>query len=83
MDMAVENGNKFQVKDPMSALTHFIGFLAVIPVGSCLMEQAETRLQMAAFMVFSIPLLLLYGASTIYHTLKLYCEKSYYLLTLQ
>ena len=33
MDMVVENGNKFQVKDPMSALTHFIGFLAVIPVG--------------------------------------------------
>ena len=76
MDMVVENGNKFQVKDPMSALTHFIGFLAVIPVGICLMEQAETKLQMAGFVVFSISLLLLYGASTVYHTLKLSAEKT-------
>ena len=74
MDMVVENRSKFQVKDPMSALTHFIGFLAVIPVGICLIERAETRMQMIGFGVFSISMLLLYGASTIYHTLKLSAE---------
>lgn len=31
MEMAVVKKEKGQVKDPMSALTHFIGFLAVIP----------------------------------------------------
>ena len=30
MDMVVENGNKFQVKDPMCALTHFIGLNGVV-----------------------------------------------------
>ena len=76
MDMVAANREKFQVKDPMSALTHFIGFLAVIPVGVSLMERAETRAQMLAFMVFSISLMLLYGASTVYHTLKLSAEKT-------
>ena len=70
------NRDKFQVKDPMSAFTHFIGFLAVIPVFICLLNMAETKLQVIGFTIFGISLLLLYGASTIYHTLKLSAEKT-------
>ena len=79
MEMIAARKEKFQVKDPMSALTHFIGFLAVIPVGLSLLDQAETKVQMIAFIIFSISLMLLYGASTIYHTLKLSAEKTAYL----
>lgn len=64
----------FNVKDPISALTHFVGFLAVIPCFLLLMH--KTKLEASVwhqwgFAVFGISLLLLYGASTIYHTLKL------------
>lgn len=76
MEMVMERKRRFQVKDPLSALTHFIGFLAVIPVFICLLELAETKLQQISFIVFGISLLLLYGASTIYHTLKLSVEKT-------
>lgn len=79
MEMAVVKKEKRQVKDPMSALTHFIGFLAVIPVFICLLEQSETKLQLIGFLIFGISLLLLYGASTIYHTLKLSAEKTAFL----
>ncbi|MBR2852128.1 MAG: hemolysin III family protein, partial [Anaerotignum sp.] len=76
MELIAERRTKFQAKDPMSALTHFIGFLAVIPVFICLLEQSETKLQLIGFTVFGISLMLLYGASTIYHTLKLSAEKT-------
>ena len=64
----------FKVKDPMSALTHFIGFIAVIPCFILLMHKARLEASVWhqwGFAVFGISLLLLYGASTIYHTLKL------------
>lgn len=76
MEMVMTKKEKFQVKDPMSALTHFIGFLGVIPAFIFLLEKAETKLQMVGFVVFGISLMLLYGASTIYHTLKLSAEKT-------
>lgn len=76
MEMAISKKEKFQVKDPMSALTHFIGFLLVIPVFISLLERAETGIEKIAFTVFGSSLLLLYGASTIYHTLKLSAEKT-------
>lgn len=76
MEMTMTRRKKFQAKDPMSALTHFIGFLAVIPVMICLLDQAETKLQTIGFVVFGLSLLLLYGASTIYHTLRLPPEKT-------
>ena len=76
MEMAVARKRRFQVKDPMSALTHFIGFLAVIPVFICLLDLADTKLQQISFIVFGFSLLLLYGASTIYHTLKVSAEKT-------
>lgn len=64
----------FKVKDPISALTHFVGFLAVIPCFILLMHKAKLEASVWhqwGFAVFGISLLLLYGASTIYHTLKL------------
>ena len=79
MEMVMTKKDRFTVKDPMSALTHFIGFLAVIPVFICLLDTAENKLQLAGFIVFGISLLLLYGASTIYHTLKLSAKKTAFL----
>ncbi|WP_458406771.1 PAQR family membrane homeostasis protein TrhA [Anaerotignum sp.] len=75
MEMVMTKKEKFKARDPLSALTHFIGFLAVIPVFICLLEQAETKQQLFGFIVFGLSLMLLYGASTIYHTLKLCPEK--------
>ena len=75
MEMVVTKKAKFQVRDPLSALTHFIGFLAVMPAFVFLLEKAETKTQTLAFIIFGISLILLYGASTIYHTLMLSAEK--------
>ncbi|MBR4014835.1 MAG: hemolysin III family protein [Anaerotignum sp.] len=69
----------FRVKDPMSALTHFIGFLAVIPIFILLIQRAKVEasaMHVIGFTVFGISLLMLYGASTIYHTLYLPPEKT-------
>lgn len=76
MEMTIQSRKKFQVKDPMSALTHLIGFLAVIPFFILLMRGAQTPRQQIGFLVFGISLLLLYGASTIYHTLRLSAERT-------
>lgn len=75
----MERKNQFKVKDPISALTHFIGFLAVIPCFILLMQKAKvesSNLHMIGFAIFGISLLLLYGASTIYHTFELPQEKT-------
>lgn len=79
MEVAMKEKGRFEVKDPMSALTHFIGFLAVIPFCTVLIEKAAaeaTMLHVIGFVIFGISLLLLYGASTIYHTLCLSAEKT-------
>nr|WP_294680851.1 hemolysin III family protein [uncultured Anaerotignum sp.] len=73
--MAIEKRKAFHARDPLSALTHFIGFIAVIPPIICLLKRAETTEQVISFVVFGLSLLLLYGASTIYHTLCLSAEK--------
>ncbi len=75
MEMAIEKRKAFHARDPLSALTHFIGFIAVIPPIICLLKRAETTEQVISFVVFGLSLLLLYGASTIYHTLCLSAEK--------
>ena len=78
----MENKKKFHVKDPMSALTHFIGFVAVIPIFILLILRARaeaTPLHVIGFTVFGISLLLLYGASTIYHTLDVCPKKTGFL----
>ncbi len=75
METVIGKKMKFRARDPLSALTHFIGFLAVIPPVICLLERSETTAQVISFAIFGISLLLLYGASTIYHTLCLAPEK--------
>ena len=63
---------KFKIKDPVSAATHFAGFLISIPVMICLILKSieeASPIHVVAFTVFGISLLLLYGASTIYHTM--------------
>lgn len=59
-----------RIKDPMSALTHFIGaILSLIAVTSLVMKAyyLENPLYMVAFGIFGVSLVLLYSASTIYH----------------
>ena len=79
MEIAAVKKNKFEVKDPISALTHFIGFLAVIPVFIRLLDHSDSLIKSIALTVFSVSLILLYSASTIYHTLKLSNEKTAFL----
>lgn len=64
---------KHSVKDPVSALTHFIGLIACIPCIFVLLFQAaqcDTMVHVIGFAVFGLSLVLLYGASTIYHSLN-------------
>lgn len=63
---------KQNVKDPISALTHFIGLLACIPCIFVLLYEAshyDTMAHVIGFAIFGLSLVLLYSASTIYHSL--------------
>lgn len=69
-----QNQKKFQIKEPINALTHFLGFLMSIPILIILVSKANKEasfISVIAFVIFGISLLLLYGASTIYHTLNI------------
>lgn len=62
-----------KVKDPISAFTHFLGFLMSIPVTITLVYKSledGNFVASFAFLIFGVSLMLLYGASTIYHTIK-------------
>lgn len=68
------NKFNFKVKEPMSALTHFIGFLAALPIFIILVTKAyndATMLHVISLSIFGVSLFLLYAASTIYHTFDL------------
>lgn len=64
-----------QVKEPGSALTHFMGFIAALTSGPFLIkrfsEAGQDAVGMVSAMVFIAAMLLLYGASTAYHTFAL------------
>ncbi len=63
-----------KLREPISALTHFIAFLLGIPVLITLLVKANeqsTPYHVFAIGVFGVSLLLLYGASTIYHAVTL------------
>lgn len=65
------NKSHFKVKDPGSALTHFIGMLiAAFAAAPLLIKAAHgmNRAYLGAFAVFIISMICLYAASTIYHT---------------
>ena len=61
-----------KIKDPGSAITHFIGFLLAILGTTPLLYHAAvlgaSALEYASLTVFMISMILLYGASTTYHT---------------
>lgn len=64
----------FKLRNPGSAITHFIGMiLACIAAFPLLFKAASDsgRLHVAALAIFIISMILLYAASTIYHTLDI------------
>ena len=70
-ELAETKQHKFHVKDPGSALTHFIAMIgaaiAAVPLLHKAAEEADSR-HLAALAVFIISMILLYAASTTYHT---------------
>ena len=65
----------FRVRDPISALTHFIAFLCAIPATSVLLIhgacQGAELPALISLGIFMVSMVLLYGASTAYHTFEL------------
>lgn len=65
-------GDHFRVKDPVSAGTHFIGFLAAIFSTPALLIHAAQYgaglSHLSSLSIFMGSMVLLYGASTAYHT---------------
>ncbi len=62
---------KIFIKDPGSAITHFIGIILVLISASPLLLRAAREpgiLPIIAFSIFVLSMVLLYSASTIYHT---------------
>ena len=62
---------KFKIKDPGSAITHFIGCVMAIVAAAPLLIKAAREpgsIYMIAMSVFILSMILLYAASTIYHT---------------
>ncbi len=59
-----------RIKDPISALTHFSGFIAAIPILILLVYKSSldaTIWHTVSFTIFGLALMGLYGASTVYH----------------
>lgn len=65
----------FQVKDPMSALSHFIGFLMsivampVLLIYAFQMQRKQTLI--VAYAIYLLSMILLYGASSAYHSFSI------------
>lgn len=66
--------NLLKIKDPGSAITHFIAMaLAILAAGPLLIKAAKDPgpFHIAALAVFIVSMILLYAASTTYHTLDI------------
>lgn len=62
-----------KIKDPGSALTHFIAMVGAIAAATPLLLRASKepgQLHVAALAIFITSMILLYAASTVYHTLN-------------
>lgn len=62
-----------RLRDPISSLTHFIAFLAAIPLLFIMTSMAHANggtKYMVGFVVFGVSLLLLYGTSAFYHAVR-------------
>ena len=65
---------KFKLKDPGSAITHFIGMLMAMFAATPLIIKSlhePDYIHVISLTVFIVSMILLYAASTIYHTLNL------------
>lgn len=65
---------KFKPKDPGSAITHFIGMLMAMFAATPLLIRAAREpdfIHLLSLGIFIISMILLYAASTIYHTLDI------------
>ena len=75
MQFKTTTENLFHARDPWSALTHFIAFLAAIPAVPLLLMRAAAREgtipALASLSIFAVSMILLYGASTAYHAFQL------------
>ena len=64
----------FSIKDPGSAITHFVAMVGAVAAATPLLLKASREpgpLHIAALSVFMCSMILLYAASTIYHTLDI------------
>lgn len=62
----------FRLKDPASAITHFIGIVAAISAAPFLLERAAQTGQSRSIissLLFIVSMIMLYGASTFYHAI--------------
>lgn len=64
---------EIKIKDPGSAITHFIAMLLALVAAIPLLIKASSdgKLHLAALTIFIISMVFLYAASTIYHTLDI------------
>ena len=66
--------NKRNLKDKWSAITHFIGMMMAIFAGIPLLikaAQEPSKVYIISLSIYLISMILLYGASTIYHSLDI------------
>ncbi len=74
MEYVLKKRKFIKIKEPVNALTHFIAFVAAIPLLCIFLIKANEKISLLyfiSFLIFGSSLLLLYGASTIYHTLDI------------
>jgi hemolysin III len=70
-DIAIGQKGKFKIKDPGSAITHFIGMLMAFFAGMPLIIKslsAPDTIHTISLTIFIVSMILLYAASTSYHT---------------
>lgn len=68
------NEMNLKIKDPGSAITHFIGMMMAMFSSTPLLIKAARqpdRIHLIALGIFIVSMILLYGASTLYHTFDL------------
>ena len=62
---------KIVPKDPGSAITHFIGMILAIIFAVPLLSKASDTVHTVSLTIFVSSMILLYGASTAYHTFNI------------
>ncbi len=76
-EFCMDNFALFSPKDPISALTHFVGFwlsivgMPLLLVRAAVSSSVFSTAQLLSMTVFMLSMILLYGASTSYHTFRL------------